>query len=79
MKKHILIPLCFLLSGIFFLVFLIKTIADYSHYTAALNSAPFYIWIVVNAVYFIVPAFFSLVLGLLLQKRKQDKLNTDDL
>ena len=64
--------ICHALSILLFLGFVIKTIVDYSQYQSTLNSAPFYIWIIANMIYFIVPAII-LWLASIVIKRKQTK------
>lgn len=43
-------------SAAFINGFVVKTLIDWRNYTRSINSAPFNIWIVMNALYFIVPA-----------------------
>ena len=69
MKKPKGPAVCYALSGLFCLGFIISTLLDYSRYTTTLNSAPFYIWIIVNAVYFLLPAMIAFIAGALLKKR----------
>jgi len=44
---------------------------DYSRYNRTLNSAPFYIWIVVNAIYFLLPSVIAFMIGVALKKKQQ--------
>ena len=50
-------------------VFLIKLPLDYHAYSTTLNSAPFRIWIMVNAIYFLVPALIALIIGIALKRK----------
>lgn len=43
-------------SALFINGFVVKTLIDWRYYTHSVNSAPFDLWIVINALYFIVPA-----------------------
>ena len=43
-------------SAILVLVFFVKTGVDWHTYTTTLNSAPFRYWVLVNAIYFLLPA-----------------------
>ena len=61
---------CGILSGILLLCFGIKTAIDYAQYTTTLNSAPFSVWVLVNGLYFIVPAVILLVIGLVYKRKK---------
>ena len=62
---------CYGMSLILFAMFVINTIIDYGRYNSTLNSAPFYMWILVNAICFVVPAIIALMLGLVIRMKKQ--------
>ena len=68
MKKINDVTVCYALSVLLILGFLINTILDYSRYNSTLNSAPFSLWIMVNAIYFLVPAMIAFIIGLVLKK-----------
>lgn len=70
-KKNIP-KICNIVSAILAAAFVIKSIADYTHYSNVLNSAPFYVWVLANAVYLIIPAIVVLVIGIS-AKKKQGK------
>lgn len=44
------------ISIILVLVFFVKTGLDYRTYTTTLNSAPFWVWIAMNGIYFLLPS-----------------------
>jgi len=67
MKKTNSVKVCYTLSILLFLGFIIETITDYSQYKSTLNSAPFYIWIIANIVYLIVPSIIVLVVGIVIK------------
>ncbi len=69
MKKINGVNLCYTLSILLFLGFIVKTIIDYSHYNSTLNSAPFYIWIIANAICLVVPSIVVLVVGLAIKNK----------
>ena len=71
MKRISGVAVCNALSVLLFLVFLINTIVDYIRYSSTLNSAPFYIWIIVNMLYFLVPAIVARLVGVVLRKKQQ--------
>lgn len=75
MKKIRGVPLCYALSALLILGFVINTILDYSRYSSTLNSAPFYLWVVVNALCFLVPAAIFLLLGIVLKNRQRKSAN----
>ncbi len=60
---------CRITSLILCLSFLGKTLMDYQVYSTTLNSAPFSLWIAVNALYFLLPAAIFLAAGLLLGRK----------
>ena len=63
--------MCYTLSVLLFFGFIINTILDYSRYNNTLNSAPFYIWIIVNMIYFLVPAITAFIIGVVLRKKQK--------
>lgn len=69
MKKKIPM-ICNLVSLVLVIVFIIKSIVDYNQYSTTLNSAPFYVWILVNALYFIIPAIVMSVIGFIMKKKQ---------
>lgn len=74
MKKINSVKVCNVLSILLFLGFIMKTITDYSQYKSTLNSAPFYVWVVVNMIWFIVPAVVVLIVGIVIKnKTKAEK------
>lgn len=69
MKKLTGVNICYGFSALLFIGFIINTIMDYIRYNSTLNSAPFYMWIIVNAICFIVPAIILLIIGFVIQKK----------
>lgn len=69
MKKKIPI-VCNIVSVILLIAFVIKSIVDYTQYNTTLNSAPFSVWIGVNALYLIIPAIIVFVLGFIVNKKQ---------
>lgn len=61
--------LCFLLSGILTAVFCVKNPLDYRVYSNTLNSAPFWVTVLVNAICFLLPALILLILGWLSHRK----------
>ena len=69
MKKLNWIKACYTLSVLLVIGFIINTIIDYSRYNSTLNSATFYLCIIVNTICFIVPAIIVLIVGLVIKKK----------
>lgn len=72
MKKINGETVCYTLSALLFLDFIINTIIDYNRYNSTLNSAPFYLWVVVNMLCFIFPAIIVLIVGMIIKKKQKD-------
>lgn len=62
MKKKISM-LCNVISFVLVVAFVVKVLVDYSQYTTTLNSAPFYIWVLVDALSLVLPASIVFVIG----------------
>lgn len=62
--------ICNIISLILVIVFAVKTAVDYSKYDSLVNSAPFSVWIMINAIYFIIPAFIIFIAGCIIGKKK---------
>ncbi len=72
MKKINGAKVCYGVCVLLLLGFFVNTMIDYSRYDSTLNSAPFSVWIIVNAIYFVVPAAIALVIGKK-QKLREEK------
>ena len=55
----------FILIGIF----LIKTAFDYPQYLKSFGSAPFSVWILMNAIYFLLPALILYIISICIKKK----------
>ena len=73
MKKTNVSKICHIISLLLVLGFIIHTVVDYTRYNSTLNSAPFYIGIIINAVCFIVPAILTWLAGVVIKKRHNGK------
>ncbi len=56
--------MCFVLL----LGFVIKCIVDYDRYTISYGSAPFRVWVMVNALYLVIPAIIVFAVGRIIKK-----------
>jgi len=70
MKKSKISKICGIISIILVVLFVIKIILDYVTYKTTLNSAPFYLWIVVDAIYFLLPASVIMIVSIFFSKKK---------
>ena len=70
MNKLKFSKICNLISTILILIFLIKTIIDYINYSTILTSAPFYVFIIVNTIYFLIPSLIIFIIGIIIKKKK---------
>lgn len=60
-------------SVLMVLGFIIHVAVDYHTYCTTLNSAPFWIWIAVDALLWLIPSALSFVAGLVVSKIKRNK------
>ena len=74
MKKDKLIKICNTVGFIFALSFLLQLLRDWNVYNTTLNSAPFRLWVVTDAVLYLTPAAFAFLIGCIvkLQKNKEE-------
>ncbi len=69
--KKLLAKILFILSIAFFLCFIIKTVFDWVQYAnEPFTSAPFYVFILLNFLYFILPSGALLTAGIILYRKK---------
>ena len=73
MKKAKANHLLYGASALMVLGFCIHTLVDYCRYNDTLNSAPFYIWVCVNAMYWLIPALLAFLSGLIVGKKEKRK------
>ena len=73
MKGH---KLLFGASGLMVLGFCIHVLIDYAKNDAYANSAPFRLWIYVDAMLWLLPALIALVAGYVAKKKLTKKENT---
>ena len=69
MKKKVPM-ICNIVSVVLVIAFIVKNVVDYSKYTSTLNSAPFYVWILANALYLIIPAIILFAVGAIIKKNQ---------
>ena len=62
--------ICNIVSLILLIVFVIKSIVDYTQYSTSLNSAPFYLWVLVNALFLVIPAIILFIIGFIVKKKQ---------
>lgn len=75
MKKINISKICNIVSVALIIIFIIKSIIDYFQYSSIINSAPFYAWIIVNTLYFIVPAIVIFIIGIIVGKNIESNFN----
>ncbi len=58
------------IAGAFLLIaFVIKCIIDYKQYLKSFGSAPFSVWVFVNALYLLLPAAIIFLVGFIAKKK----------
>lgn len=56
--------------------FLINVAVDYHTYCTTLNSAPFWVWILVDALIWLIPALLAFLAGLIVTRIMRNKEKT---
>ncbi|MBR4462933.1 MAG: hypothetical protein IKS51_10170 [Erysipelotrichaceae bacterium] len=69
MKKK-LAMVCNDAGAVLVIVFAIKSIVDYKKYLASFTSAPYSVWVLMNALYFLIPAAIMFAIGCILKKKQ---------
>ena len=69
MKKKNIQIICNIISALLAIAFVIKTIINFFQYDTLLNAAPFYVWILVNALFLLIPASIVFVVGIILSRK----------
>ncbi len=69
MKKK-LPTICNAVSTVHVIAFVIKCITDYKQYLTSFGSAPFSVWIFMNAVYLLLPAAIVFAVGVIVKKKQ---------
>ena len=72
MKGH---KLLYGASVLMVLGFFVHVAVDYHQYSASFTSAPFWVWILVDALLWLIPAAVAAVAGLVAKKRLTKKEN----
>ena len=71
MNKNIVPEICSCIGIVLAVAFVVKSCIDYSNYSAIYSSAPFSVWIMVNALYCLIPAAVFFI-GFLIRRRKKE-------
>lgn len=69
MKKENIYKLLCIVSIILVIVFAIVLVIDYINYDNTLNSAPFYTWIIVRSIEFILPSIIIFIASIIIKKK----------
>ena len=78
MSKKKIIKVCNIVAFILTLSFLLKLVRDWFVYSTTLNSAPFYLWVMVDAAYYLLPAACIFLLGRFVQVKKKKEEQEND-
>lgn len=69
MDRKKIARICNVISIALVIAFAVKCAVDYAAYSPVSNSAPFSLWVEVNAFLFLLPAIIVFVIGRVLQKK----------
>ena len=75
MKKNKVIKICNTVAFIFALSFLLQLVRDWILYNSTLNSAPFRLWVLTDAVLYLMPASFAFLIGRFVKLQQKKKEN----
>ena len=75
MKKGNIWKILLAVTGLLVIGFGIQTGVDYYKYTTTVNSAPFSVWVLVNALMYLLPAAVSAVVAIVIKKKTDHKEN----
>ena len=68
MKKKIT-TICKVLSVVLVITFIVLNIIDYVNYNPMITSAPYYVDLLVNALFLLMPAIIVFIIGIIIEKR----------
>ena len=68
MKKKIT-TICKILSVVLVITFIVLNIIDYVNYNPMATSAPYYVNLLVNALFLLIPAVIVFIIGIIIEKR----------
>ena len=68
MKRLLAAKICYGISAVLFAIFVGRTIFDAVQYTKYMGSAPFEVFVLVNALWFVLPAVLVAGVGFLMHK-----------
>lgn len=68
MKKKIT-TICKVLSVVLVITFIVLSIVDYVNYNPMVTSAPYYVNLLVNALFLLIPAVIVFIIGFIIEKR----------
>ena len=68
MKKKIP-TICKVLSVVLVITFIVLSIVDYVNYNPMVTSAPYYVNLLVNALFLLIPAVIVFIIGIIIEKR----------
>ena len=78
MNQAKIIKICNIVAFILTLSFLLKLVRDWFVYSTTLNSAPFYLWVMVDAAYYLLPAACIFLAGRFVQVKKKKEEQEND-
>ena len=67
--KKTIHTICVIAGIVLVIAFIVKTIVNYYQYSPLSNSAPFYVWVLLNAVYLLVPAIVLFIVGIIIKRK----------
>lgn len=69
MKKEYIYKFLYAISIVLIICFAITTVVDYFRYKDSWGSAPFYAYVIIRALEFVVPSIIVFIVGLFCKKK----------
>ena len=66
--RAIIAKVCYGIGGVLLLCFVVRTVIDAVNYSKYMGSAPFEVFVLVNALWFVLPAVLVVGVGFLIHK-----------
>lgn len=77
MKNNNISKICNITCIILLLVFIIKSLIDYINYNPINTSAPYYVFLIINAFYFLLPLIIVFIIGIVVKNLILKRKNHD--
>lgn len=71
MKKSSIYKILYFISILLFIGYIIRLITDYQHYNPIITSAPFYTYIIIRSVEYLLPCIIVFIIAIIIKKNRK--------